>query len=269
LSSKAITYSETLKQSSLYIKHKLAIANAVQSTHYQRSSLRADTTFNEGEFDFAITACIASLSCAETPNLNSQDLKGHLDPKRIDTNLLEKTKFKEHALIKQMLWSLNENGSALILSGRGPLQREQESEARKSLVASRQVACVIRLHDRTLGGRAMPIYIMSLNKSGGKSPNIHFIDARTLFAIDNAHVKLRDKNKYLNIIKKRQNLDGISRLVSAEEVEKNTYSLCPETYISLTSDDIEVNINEIRSQLREQIQLTDELFEELLTSSKP
>jgi type I restriction-modification system DNA methylase subunit len=266
LSNKAITYSEALKQSSLYIKHKLAIAHAVQSSHYQRSSLSADTTIDEGTFDFAVTACIASSSCAETPNLNSHDLKGHLASERIDTKVLDKTKFKEHALMQQMLWSLNEKGTALMLTGRGPLQREQEAKARAKLVGARQVACVIRLHDKALGGRAMPIYLVSLQKSGGNSSDILFIDARSLFSLDNAHVRIREKNNYLNIIKKRQNIEGLSRKASFVEVEKNSFNLCPEAYVSASPDEIEVNTDEIRFQLRQQIKITDKLFAELLKS---
>jgi type I restriction-modification system DNA methylase subunit len=278
VANKVVTTSEALKQSKLYIKHKLALANANESHHFQRSSLSAETTINEGMFDFAITAYVASASVAETPNLNSHDLKGHIDPRRINIDVLDKvkpeskskskpkSKFKEHALMQQMLWSLKKSGTALIIAGKGPLQREQEIKARSELVLGNKVHCVIRLHDKVLGGRATAIYALSFQKSGSNTQTIQFIDARSLFSLDNAHVRIREKNNYLNIIKKRQNIEGLSRLVSFVEVERNSFNLCPEAYVSASSDEIEVNTDEIRSQLRQQIKITDKLFAELFRS---
>ncbi|MFW6124309.1 MAG: N-6 DNA methylase [Acidobacteriota bacterium] len=148
--------------------------------------------------------------------------------------------------IQHMFASLNQNGKmAVVLDtgavsrGSGSVGKNRERDIRKEFVENDFVEAVILMPENLFYNTTAPGIILVINKEKKNKGEILLINASPLYK------KGRPKN-YLpdDAIKKTSEVylnweekEGISRIVSKEEIIKNDYNLSPSRYVSQEAED--------------------------------
>lgn len=144
----------------------------------------------------------------------------------------------DYAFFQHILKSMDtKNGRCAILFPHGVLFRNEESSMRQKLIESDLLECVIGLGKGLFYNSPMEscIVICRSKKEEGKKNKVLFINAFNEVSKEGVQNYLSDENinviaeKYTNYDKD----DEISRLVSADEIKANNYSLNISLYVQI------------------------------------
>lgn len=145
--------------------------------------------------------------------------------------------YADYAFIYHILYTLNQNGVALVINGPAMLSRtlkgNDETSIREHLVKENVIDTIIQLPNnfflRTSIGACL--FILRKNKT---DKNILFIDATTLYTTSGHTKTFNDANveNIIDIIKRRENIDDLSYLATPEEIANNNYIFSVESYIN-------------------------------------
>lgn len=148
--------------------------------------------------------------------------------------------------IQHMFASLNEKGKmAIVLDtgavsrGSGNVGKNRERDIRKEFVEKDLVEAVILMPENLFYNTTAPGIILVIHKEKRKADEILLINASGLFKKGRPKNYLPDDSIkqiseiYLNWEEK----EGISKIISKEEVIKNDYNLSPSRYVALEGED--------------------------------
>ena len=143
----------------------------------------------------------------------------------------------DYAWVQHMLKSADaRSGRCAVVLPLGVLFRgNREHAIRKGLIESDKIDTVIVLHDNLFYGTQLATCILFLRqkKPLNHKGEIYIIDASNIFTQVRAQNYLSEENveEILSIYQDRQNRDGVSKIVSVEEIRNNDYSLSPKKYM--------------------------------------
>ena len=177
---------------------------------------------------------------------------------------------------QHMFTSLNDKGSmAVVLDtgavsrGSGNTGRNRERDIRKEFVDRDLIEAVLLMPENLFYNTTAPGIILVINKGKRKENHILLINASKLFA------KGRPKN-YLtqeaimqvsDIYHKWQEHEGISKVVSKDEVVRNDYNLSPSRYVSQDGGEEVLPLEEalvLLKEAEEERKEADEILKEVL-----
>lgn len=256
---------ESVNQSSRYIRHQLLIAGVPELNTMNSFALDPATNIKKGEFDYAITLLQPSIysEIEDIRGDNSKALKGNYEENRIPKAVL-KSRFWEHALTHHMLYSLNDSGKAVIITGKGPLSRHSDFHSRKQLVDNNQIDAVIQLPPKLLDARTVPLFAIVLNKERSNKEKITFIDARNCY-IPDAGINILTSIDEIAAAYRNQSSQSIKlELITPDIVINNGYSLNVDTYIVHEKRNYEdIDVEAIQQALLKQQRKTDSIISKL------
>lgn len=183
-------------------------------------------------FDFAVS----------NPPFSHKSWTSGLDPENDEFKRFEygvpPPKNGDYAFLLHVLKSLKSHGKGAVILPHGVLFRgNKEANIRKRLVDKGFIKGVIGLPANLFYGTGIPACIIVLDKeSANKRENVFFLNARKGFVKDGNKNRLReqDVHKIVDYFKNEIETDGISRLVSVDEIqsESNGYNLNISRYIN-------------------------------------
>ncbi len=145
--------------------------------------------------------------------------------------------YADYAFIYHILYTLNQNGVALVINGPAMLSRtlkgNDETSIREHLVKENVIDTIIQLPNnfflRTSIGACL--FVLRKNKA---DKNILFIDATSIYTTSGHTKTFNDANveNIIDIIKHRENIDDLSYLATPEEIADNNYTFSIESYIN-------------------------------------
>lgn len=208
------------------------IFNGFHAPYIQVGDPIIDPFFIDGDsfqgFDFIVSNPPFSIKIPK--NKLKKLNRSELFPYGIPNNGLGDLLFIQH-----ILSSLNSTGKAAILLPHGALSREgKEREIRKNIVEEDVVEAIIELAPNLFAKTDIPVFLLILNKNKAKKREIIFIDASKEY--ENARkqnfLKTKNVDKIIHTFQKFENLEGLAKIVSLEEVADNDYYLSPSHYVS-------------------------------------
>lgn len=144
-------------------------------------------------------------------------------------------RFADYAFIQHILCSMNENGRSATLLPHGVLNRlGEENVIRKHLVKEDLIDCVISIGKNLFFNSAMEacVLICRSHKQPERKGRIQFIRATELVERKNGESYLT--KEHIDIIKNTynnfQNIPGLSKIVSLNDIEENDWSISPKLY---------------------------------------
>jgi len=132
------------------------------------------------------------------------------------------------------------HGRGIVITSAGVLYDSTNRHVRKNLIYTKHIEAVIALPGNILDHTAAPLYMLVMNKyEPEKDPNILMIQTDTLFQKNNT-TRIIDGltsiiNKVTSIYENRLLKDGVSTLVSFDELVKEDYVLLPNRYVRPSS----------------------------------
>lgn len=259
---------ESINQSSCYIEHQLLIAGAGKLKIKNSFALAPEPNVKKGEFDYAFTLLqpVISTEIEDITGDNSKKIKENYEEERIPKPIV-KSKFWEHALIHHMLYSLNDSGKAIIVTGKGPLSRHSDFHSREILVNNNQIDGVIKLPPKLLDARTVPLFVIILNKRRNDTDKVIFIDAKDCFIPDNGINKLTNIDEIANSYHNHNSQSVNMEIVNLASIIENGCSLNVDTYLSNDAQQYEqINVEEIQQALSKQQRITDSIIKKLNSS---
>ncbi|MDI9348124.1 MAG: type I restriction-modification system subunit M [Methylacidiphilales bacterium] len=155
------------------------------------------------------------------------------DPRYSPAGVLAPKSKADLAFTMHMLHWLSPSGTAAIVEFPGVLYRGgAEQKIRKYLVDNNYIDTIFQLPPDLFYGTTIATCILVLKKN--KTDNkILFIDASTEFIRSGNKNKLSDenKNKILETIKKRKNIEYFAKIVDNKEIAKNDFNLSVSSYV--------------------------------------
>ncbi|MFQ6055530.1 MAG: N-6 DNA methylase, partial [Methanosarcinales archaeon] len=148
--------------------------------------------------------------------------------------------------IQHMFASLKDRGKmAVVLDtgavsrGSGNIGKNRERDIRKEFVEKDLVECVILLPENLFYNTTAPGIILVINKSKRKKKEILLINASKLFKKGRPKNYLPDESikKISEIYLNWKEEEGISKILTKEEVAKNDYNLSPSRYVAQNGED--------------------------------
>ncbi len=184
------------------------------------------------------------------------------DPRFSPAGILAPKGNADFAFIMHSLAWLANNGSAAIVCFPGIFKRNDtaERQIRKYLVQNNFIDSIIWLPVNLFYGTTTDTCILVLRKN--KTDNkILFVDARNEFVKVTKNNKLTDKNidNILNYYSERKDIEYVSRLVSADEIEEHNYNLFVRTYVRERDTRETIDINRLNSEIATIVKREDEL----------
>jgi hypothetical protein len=257
---------ETILQSSSYLNHLLSIAGADDIKTLYSFSLSSEANIKPMIADVAFTLL------DPTASKDDEKLQKEADDKPMlavaDKRIKNKTvpaKFKEHGFVQQLIYSLKDNGTAIIFLGKGPLHREIEKNARAFLIDNNFVDAVIELPPRLIKPRTVSLYALVLKK-GRTNDIVKFINASDCYEAVGRVNKLAKLDDIYELYNSKSSVSSRMVLKEVNQVIANDYLLIPSSYLSdfkTTSNSID--LKEIRVQLFNQAKDTDKKLETIFT----
>jgi len=258
---------ESVNQSSRYIQHKLLIAGASETYAKNSFALEPKSNVNKGEFDYAFTLLQPNIS-AEIEDITgdrSRKLKGNFEEQRIPKSVV-KSRFWEHALIHHMLYSLNDSGKAIIITGKGPLSRHSDFHSRKILVDKNLIDGVIQLPAKLLDARTVSLFAVILNKQRSHKDKIILIDAKGCCTFESGINKLTNIDDIISAYRAQSSQSLTFELVTPASIIEKGYSFNVDTYLTSEAQQYEdINAEEAQQALLKQQRITDLIIRELNT----
>lgn len=188
------------------------------------------------------------------PPLNAKYLNDVYDRfKRIkDKDYLSKDALE----IDMIIDSLENDGKAVILVPAGFLFRGGKTQDyRKHLLDENLIDCILNIPAGVISGIMINTSLLVINKKKDNK-NIVMFDSSALWEKENIrdlYMTNSNIDKIINIISKREEVVGLSKIITSEEAEKNNYNLSSSIYVTpYSADEIEVkDINELISRQKE------------------
>jgi len=154
------------------------------------------------------------------------------------------TKNGDYAFLLHLIRSLKSKGKGAIILPHGVLFRgNAEAEIRKNIIHKGFIKGIIGLPANLFYGTGIPACIIVIDKKNAESrKGIFMIDAGKGFMKDGNKNRLREQDihKIVDIFNKQSEVPKYSRMVSAEEIERNEYNLNIPRYIdSQEAEDIQ------------------------------
>jgi type I restriction enzyme M protein len=154
------------------------------------------------------------------------------------------TKNGDFAFLLHIIRSLKRNGKGAVILPHGVLFRgNAEAEIRKNLLKKGYIKGIIGLPANLFYGTGIPASIIVLDKENALNrKGVFFIDAGKGFIKDGNKNRLREQDihKIADVFNNQHQINGYSRMVSVEEIEKNDFNLNIPRYIeNLNSEDIQ------------------------------
>jgi type I restriction enzyme M protein len=186
-----------------------------------------------------------------------------------------------------MIYHLDESGMAGTVMANGSMSAQgSEGDIRENIIKDDMIDVVISLPKELFYTTQIPVCIWILSKGKDsdryrdRSGETLFIDARDLYeSIDRSTNRLtRDHiNKISNTVRAYRGEDevddyedetGYCKVASTDEIANNDYIITPGRYVGVTQDrgdDVafEVKMEELSSKLREELERSEELGEEI------
>jgi type I restriction enzyme M protein len=162
--------------------------------------------------------------------------------------------------IQHMYASLNDDGKMAVVLDTGAVSRgsgnqgsNRERDIRKVFVEQDLVECVILLPENLFYNTTAPGIIIVINKAKQRSGEILLINASKLFSKGRPKNYLADEHieQVYEIYRDWQEEDGLSKVVSKEEVACNDYNLSPSRYVSSNGKEEYRPVEEILVELAE------------------
>lgn len=141
----------------------------------------------------------------------------------------------DYAFIYHVLYTLNQNGVALVIDSPGILSRiKEEALIRKDLVEKNVIDSVILMPRELFYRTKTGVCILVLRKNK-KDKNILFVDATSQFTIEKGNKELSDDNinQILRLVSYRETIDSLTYLATPAEIEANEYNLAVNTYVKI------------------------------------
>jgi hypothetical protein len=254
---------ESVNQSSRYIQHKLLIAGASSINTENSFALASKPNIRQAEFDLAFTLLQPNISSEieEATVGDTKKLKGEFEHNRIPKTVV-KSRFWEQALIHHMLYSLNDSGKAVIITGKGPLSRHSDYHSRKLLIDNNQIDGIIQLPTKLLDARTVPLFAIVLNKKRSNTNKVKFIDAHDNFISENGINKLTRLDDIAEAFHSSTSKSVTN--VSTDSIIENGYSLNVESYLSREVQPFEyIDVEEVQQALTKQQRITDLIVKKL------
>lgn len=258
-----LAITETLVQSSPYIIHMLYIAS-VENTDCKNSfGLAHQANIEPAMTDVALTL-LDPTSSKEDEYLQKLDNEPMFSV--ADGRIIEDTipaKFKDHAFIQHLLYSVKEDGTAIIFLGKGPLHREIEKSARAYLLEKNLVEAVIELPPKLINPRTVSLYALVLKK-GRISRNVKFVDASHCFEATGRVNQLSNIDEIYSLYTSESSVAGKAISKTADEIISNDYLLIPASYLSgYEATEKTLNLGKIRKDLIERATENDVKLENI------
>lgn len=154
------------------------------------------------------------------------------------------TKNGDFAFLLHIVRSLKRNGKGAVILPHGVLFRgNAEAEIRKNLIKKGYIKGIIGLPANLFYGTGIPASIIVIDKENAVNrKGIFIIDAGKGFIKDGNKNRLREQDihKIADVFNNQRQVDGYSRMVSVEEIEKNEFNLNIPRYIeNLDTEDIQ------------------------------
>ena len=181
--------------------------------------------------------------------------------------------------IQHMFASLTDGGKmAVVLDtgavsrGSGNVGRNRERDIRKQFVEGDLVEAVILMPDNLFYNTTAPGIILVINKDKREKEEVLLINASGLFAKGRPKNYLPDESikQISEIYLNWKEEEGISKIVTKEEVAKNDYNLSPSRYVAqdgeddtLPLEDAVVLLNEAEEERREADGRLGEILEKM------
>ncbi|MDJ1647714.1 type I restriction-modification system subunit M [Mycoplasma phocimorsus] len=157
----------------------------------------------------------------------------------------------DFAFILHSLYSLADNGTMAIVEFPGILERDRKEQAiREKLINKNWVEAIIQLPSNMFFGTTTSTVIIVFRKNKLDS-DVLFINATNEFVKEGKNNKLSDENiqNIITLLKERKNIEGVSKLVSKEEIVKRNYLLSVNTYVSKIDNSEKIDIKKLNTEL--------------------
>ncbi len=159
----------------------------------------------------------------------------------------------DFAFILHSLYQLADNGTMAIVEFPGILERDRKEQAiRQKLINNNWIEAIIQLPSNMFFGTSTSTIIIVLRKNKLDS-DVLFINAANEFVKEGKNNKLSEENiqNILTLLKERNNIEGVSKLVTKEEIEKRNYLLSVNTYVPKLDTSEKIDIKKLNTQLDE------------------
>ncbi|MGM5630911.1 type I restriction-modification system subunit M [Apibacter raozihei] len=175
--------------------------------------------------------------------------------------LAEDFRFKSHGLAPKSAADfafllhgfhfLAKEGTMAIILPHGVLFRGgAEERIRTKLLKDNNIDTVIGLPSNLFYSTGIPVCILVLKKCK-KEDDVLFINASEYYEKGKRQNSLEDKhiNKIVETYQFRNEIERYSRKVSMEEIEKNGYNLNISRYVSISEDEVQIDLKEVNEKL--------------------
>lgn len=223
-----------------------------------------DTLENPQHIDMRFEAIVANPPYSAIWSAKSN----FLDDERFSVygKLAPKSK-ADFAFIQHMIYQLDDNGTMAIVLPHGVLFRgAAEGTIRQHLIEKQNVLdAVIGLPANIFFGTSIPTTILVFKKNRKERENILFIDASNDFEKGKNQNLLRDEDveKIVNTVKNRETINKYSYVATIEEIKENDYNLNIPRYVDTFEEEEEININEVRENIKNRDAVLEDLNKKL------
>lgn len=187
------------------------------------------------------------------------------DPRFSQAGILAPTSKGDLAFTMHMLSWLSEKGTAAIVEFPGILYRGgAEQKIRKYLVENNFVEAVVQLPSDLFFGTGIATCILVLKKSKVDN-SVLFIDASNEFLRGDSKNKLTGENieNIVNLLRKRENKEYISKLVLNNNIAQNGYNLSVSTYVEKEDTNEIIDISKLNKEIDEIVAREEVLREKI------
>jgi type I restriction system adenine methylase (hsdM) len=162
--------------------------------------------------------------------------------------------------IQHMYASLRENGKIAVVLDTGSVSRgsgnvgsNKERDIRKKFVDNDLIEAVILLPENLFYNTTAPGVIIVINKNKEHKDQILLINASSLYEKERPKNRLTDEGirQVYEIYKNWEEREGLSKIVSKEEVARNDYNLSPSRYVAINGEEEILDLNEVMVELLE------------------
>ncbi len=142
--------------------------------------------------------------------------------------------FGDFAWIQHMICSAKDDGKIAVVISNSALSRPHEKHIRENLIKQDLISAIIQLGPNLFYGTNISPCILIFNKCKTKEKNkIFLINASTIFEKGRAQNYLHDHHveKILDIYRNKHEIAHLSKIISADDVEKNSWNLNVSKYV--------------------------------------
>lgn len=204
--------------------HEIWKGNTLSSPHW------TGTTSTElKQFDYAVANPPFSYKSWSTGIVPSKDIYNRFEYGT------PPDKNGDYAFLLHIIKSLKSTGKGAVILPHGVLFRgNTEADIRRNLIRQGYIKGIIGLPANLFYGTGIPACIIVIDKAGAiNRRGLFMIDASKGFIKDGNKNRLRsqDIHKIVDVFTKQSQIDGYSKTVSFEEIEKNEFNLNIPRYI--------------------------------------